>query len=65
MSGSAESVELLLLRGADIKAVDEDGETAFALASCNRMHQPASIPLLPMVVGVNAVNSDGLSIALG
>jgi ankyrin repeat protein len=59
ISGSA---ELLLSRGADIKAVDEDGDTALALASYNGMHGPAIIPLLVKAgVDVNAVNSDGES----
>jgi ankyrin repeat protein len=60
--GSAELVELLLSRGADIKAVDENGDTALTLASCNGMHGPAIIPLLAMAgVDVNAVNSRGRS----
>ncbi len=62
ISGSAELVELLLSRGADIKAVDEGGNTALMLASRNRMHGPATIPLLSKAgVDVNAVNSHGQS----
>jgi hypothetical protein len=62
-SGSAELVELLLSRGADIKAVDEGGNTALVLASCNRMHGSAIIPLLAKAgVDVNAVNSHGQSV---
>ncbi len=61
-SGSAEVVELLLLGGADIIPVDEDGATALSLASNNRMHGPAIIPLLVKAgVDVNAVNSRGQS----
>ncbi len=61
-SGSAGLVELLLSRGADIKAVDEHGDTALARASCNHMHGPAIIPLLAKAgVDVNAVNSIGES----
>ncbi len=58
--GSAELVELLLSRGADIKAVDEDGDTVLALASCNGMHGPAIIPLLAKA-GVDVNDSDGES----
>ncbi len=62
ISGSAELVELLLLRGSDIKAVDKGGNTALLLASNNGMHGPAIIPLLVKAgVDVNAVNSDGQS----
>jgi ankyrin repeat protein len=62
ISGSAELVELLLSRGADIKAVDENGNTALILASHNGMHGPAIIPLLVKAgVDVSAVNSDGES----
>ncbi len=62
ISGSAELVELLLSHGADIKAVNEVGNTALALASYNGMHGPAIIPLLVKAgVDVNAVNSHGQS----
>jgi ankyrin repeat protein len=62
ISGSAELVELLLSRGADIKAVDEGGNTALPRASNNGMHGPAIIPLLAKAgVDVNALNSDGES----
>ncbi len=53
-------VRLLLSRGADVKAVDSDQRTALLLASWNRLHGPAIIPLLAEAgVDLDAVDADG------
>jgi hypothetical protein len=57
---SAALVELLLSRGADVKAIDEFGQTALLMAACNRMHGLAIMPLLVKAgVDVNVVDEFG------
>jgi ankyrin repeat protein len=54
--GSPAVVELLLSRGADVKAVDRNGHNALLWASLNTLHGSEMIPLLVKAgVDVNAV----------
>jgi ankyrin repeat protein len=58
--GSASMVELLLSRGADIHSVSNSGLNALMLASLNRVHGAAIIPLLIRAgLDANALRPDG------